>query len=98
MSQRFRAAAELRGVYRTGGIAESYHTRLEGRTPVPAREQLEAFAAVTRRQWRIYLPPKRIHRRRFPLPAVIRNHARRSHSGAATLAGKPDRSRHVSGY
>lgn len=56
------AAAELGVEYTVPEISQSLIiTRLEGRTPVPPREQLEAFAAH-QTSMAIYLSVQRIHR------------------------------------
>lgn len=72
-------------------------TRLEGRTPVPAREQLEAFASH-QTSMAIYLSVQRIHRvaerlisggypATTPVAVIYK-----------ATAGKSYRSRHISGY
>lgn len=56
------AAAELGVEYTVPEVSQSLIiTRLEGRTPVPAREQLEAFASH-QTSMAIYLSVQRIHR------------------------------------
>ena len=59
---RLGAAAELGVEYTVPEVSQSLIiTRLEGRTPVPAREQLEAFASH-QTSMAIYLSVQRIHR------------------------------------
>ncbi len=56
------AAAELGVEYTVPEVSQSLIiTRLEGRTPVPAREQLESFASH-QTSMAIYLSVQRIHR------------------------------------
>lgn len=93
------AAAELGVEYTVPEVSQSLIiTRLEGRTPVPAREQLEAFASH-QTSMAIYLSVQRIHR---VAERLVEGGYPATHPGRGDLqghlAGKPDRPRYPRGH